>query len=78
MDEVCVNLSAFVACVIRNEKMPHKQSENTDNSEFSNDCATYYRRFHPNLCYKCEQQFICNNLHIDNGDIQHFKSVQRK
>ena len=78
MDEVCVNLSFVVGSIIRNEEMPHQQSENTNNCKSSNDCATYYRRFHPNLCYKCEQQFICYNLHIGNGDIQQFKSFQRK
>lgn len=78
MDKVRSDLFAFVSCVIRNEEMSYQQNKNASCSKCSYDCPTYYRRFHPNLCYKCEQQFICNNLHIGNGDIQQFKSFQRK
>ena len=58
--------------------MSYQQNKNASCSKCSYDCATYNRRVHSNLCDKCEQQFICNNLHIGNGDIQQFEGVQGK
>ena len=58
--------------------MSYQQNKNASCSKCSYDCTTYYSRFHPNLCDKCEQQLISNNLHVGNGDIQQFEGVQGK